>query len=296
MAVLKIGTCSWKYDSWRGLIYSDDKEINYLKEYSHVFETVEIDQWFWSLHGINKITLPKTETALTYKNSVNKNFQFTIKLPNSLTLTHLYQQSKDEPLVPNPHFLSGDLLAEFLNSIKPLKKNLGPLMFQFEYLNKMKMKSQYEFQGLFREFSNTFPAEFQFAVETRNPNYLNSKYFQFLRDQNLGHVFLQGYFMPDICEVYSAQKDFIKNFCVIRLHGADRKGIEQRTGGMWNQIVEPRDSELSRIAEMIIELLERKVDVYLNVNNHYEGSAPLTINKIKDLLTKSGSAPESLNG
>ena len=29
-----IGTCSWKYDSWRGIANSDPKEKNYLREYS----------------------------------------------------------------------------------------------------------------------------------------------------------------------------------------------------------------------------------------------------------------------
>ena len=35
---------------------------------------------------------------------------------------------------------------------------------------------------------------------------------------------------------------------------------------------------------MIKDLNSRDVDVYLNVNNHYEGSAPLTIEKIKKLI------------
>ena len=35
---------------------------------------------------------------------------------------------------------------------------------------------------------------------------------------------------------------------------------------------------------MIKELNDRSVDVYLNVNNHYEGCAPMTIEKIKKLL------------
>jgi uncharacterized protein YecE (DUF72 family) len=32
------------------------------------------------------------------------------------------------------------------------------------------------------------------------------------------------------------------------------------------------------------DLLGRGVTVYLNVNNHYEGSAPLTIERIRRLL------------
>ena len=80
--------------------------------------------------------------------------------------------------------------------------------------------------------------------------------------------------------VYSYFKDLIKDRVVIRLHGPDRKGIEEKSGGNWNKIIEPKDDELNRIIEMIKNLLSREVDVYLNVNNHYEGSAPLTIEKI----------------
>ncbi len=37
---------------------------------------------------------------------------------------------------------------------------------------------------------------------------------------------------------------------------------------------------------MITELQTKNIDVYMNVNNHYEGSAPLTIDKLKGLLQK----------
>jgi len=285
MSQLRIGTCSWKYDSWRGIVYSNEPKINYLREYSKHFNTVEIDQWFWSLHGINKVTLPKQDVVNSFRISVPEDFKFTIKIPNSISLTHLYRTEKSETLIPNPHFLSHDLLAEFINILKPMKDKLGPMMFQFEYLNKDKMKSQFEFQGLMREFVKHLPGGFEFSVETRNPNYLNEDYFQFIREHKLGHVFLQGYYMPPIFDIYKRFKDYIKGFAVIRLHGTDRHGIENRSGGEWNKILDPKDEELEKVVEMIAELLERNVDVYLNVNNHYEGSAPLTIQKIKKLLS-----------
>lgn len=50
---LHIGTCSWKYASWRGLVYSDAPHPNYLAEYARHYDTVEVDQWFWSLFGNN---------------------------------------------------------------------------------------------------------------------------------------------------------------------------------------------------------------------------------------------------
>jgi uncharacterized protein YecE (DUF72 family) len=51
MAELRTGTCSWKFPSWHGLVYSAPKGIDYLAEYAHHYNTVEIDQWFWSLFG-----------------------------------------------------------------------------------------------------------------------------------------------------------------------------------------------------------------------------------------------------
>ena len=52
----------------------------------------------------------------------------------------------------------------------------------------------------------------------------------------------------------------------------------------WNKIYINRDEELKDIVEMIKDLNSKGVDIYLNINNHYEGSAPLTIEKIKKLI------------
>lgn len=284
MAELKIGTCSWKYDSWRGMIYSDDPKINYLKEYSKHYNTVEVDQWFWSLFGVKKINLPEFHHVEAYRKSVYTDFKFSVKIPNSITLTHFYRKNKNEELKPNPHFLSEELTSEFLKTLEPLKENLGPLMFQFEYLNKQKMKSQQDFQIQFGNYIEKLDLSYQWGVEIRNPNYLNKTYFDFLREYKLIPVFLQGYYMPPIIELIPKFIDQLKDTVVIRLHGTDRKGIEERAGGKWNERIEPKDEELSKLVEIIAKLLDKDIDIYLNVNNHYEGSAPLTINKIKELM------------
>ena len=283
MTKLTIGTCSWKYDSWKGIIYPNDEKINYLKEYSKHYKTVEVDQWFWSLFNIVK--LPEKRDIDNYKESVPEDFKFTIKVPNSLTLTHYYSKNKTEPLRKNPYFLNLDLFEEFLNILKPLKEQIGSLIFQFEYLNKEKMNSLSLFQRQLHQFFTSLPPDLPpISIETRNPFYLNSSYFRFLNDLNLSHVFLQGYFMPPIVGIYNKYKDYIKGNTIIRLHGPDRSGIEKMSGENWNKIYINRDEELTDIVKMIQELQSRDVDVYLNVNNHYEGCAPLTIEKIKKLF------------
>jgi uncharacterized protein YecE (DUF72 family) len=92
----RIGTCSWKYDSWRGLVYPEGKEINYLQEYSKQFSTVEVDQWFWSLFK-GTVVLPKAEGVMTYARSVPPGFIFGIKVPNSITLTHQDKKKQGNP-------------------------------------------------------------------------------------------------------------------------------------------------------------------------------------------------------
>lgn len=256
-----------------------------LGEYSRQFNSVEIDQWFWSLHAVNRISLPKESDAKLYAESVPDDFRFTIKVPNSITLTHFYRKNKSEELKANPHFLSMELFEEFLSSLRPMKNKIGVLMFQFEYLNKEKMSNQIEFMERFEAFVQNAKNNFQIGIEIRNPNYLNKKFFEFLKSNNLSMVFLQGYYMPPIWEVFKIAKDLLISPVVIRLHGPDRGGIEEKTGNIWNQIVDPKDEELPKVAEIIRYLSEKRIDVYVNVNNHYEGSAPLTIRKLNEILS-----------
>jgi len=284
MPELRIGTCSWKYESWRGIVYSGTAGRNFLAEYAKKFRTVEVDQWFWSLHGPGRVTLPDPSTVSDYASSVPADFRFSIKVPDSVTLTHFRKKEKADALVPNPHFLSHELFSDFLGRIKPLGKTAGPLIFQFEYLNRLKMPSQKAFQESFGAFIRECPPGYLYCVEIRNPNYLNAEFFSFLEANGLYPVFLQGYYMPPVFDIYAKHAERIHGLAVIRLHGPDRLGIEERTGGSWDRITDPKDGELERIAGMVRGLLGRDVSVTLNVNNHYEGSAPLTIEKLGRLL------------
>ena len=153
-------------------------------------------------------------------------------------------------------------------------------MFQFEYLNKQKMENQSRFQEQFAHFLEQCPGEFSYAVEIRNPNYLNISYFKFLNDFKLGHVFLQGYYMPSIFDIFEKFSDLLVSPSVTRLLGPDRQGIEESSKEIWNKIIEDRSAEIEQLYDMINRLREKETDIYINVNNHYEGSAPITVQRI----------------
>ncbi len=209
MARLRIGTCSWKFPSWRGLVYPAWEGINFLESYARRYDTVEIDRWFWSLFGENRVALPNPADVEEYRRSVPDDFVFTVKAPNSVTLTHFYKKVKGEPLVENPHFLSPSLFSSFLSRLAPLGQTLGPVMFQLEYLNKQKMPSQYRFQEHFEGFLSQAPTRYRYGLEVRNARYLNQSFFEFLLRNRLHPVLLQGYWMPSITDVYANWRSLI---------------------------------------------------------------------------------------
>ncbi|MFW6289107.1 MAG: DUF72 domain-containing protein [Spirochaetota bacterium] len=291
MSILRFGTCSWKFPSWAGLVYSQPHRIDYLAEYARVYRSVEIDQWFWSLFAPDRIALPQTETVAGYLASVDEDFRFTIKAPNSVTLTHFSGRAGQKGRGPNPYFLSVELFVDFLERIAPMRPRTAAVMLQFEYLNKQKMSGLEEFCEKIDVFLTALRDRvdpWPIGIELRNPNFLESAYFDLLAAHRVPHVYCHGYYLPPAPGVYrraSAQLgDRLPGPGVLRLLGPDRSGIEKTTGKKWNAIVAPKDDELPAIADTTIDMLARGLDVYVNVNNHYEGSAPLTIEKLERLV------------
>jgi uncharacterized protein YecE (DUF72 family) len=282
MARLRVGSCSWKYPSWAGLVYSRTDGIDYLAEYARKYSTVEVDQWFWTLK-------PSPADVERYGAAVPEDFRFTIKAPNALTLVHAPGKKGAEP-VPNPRFLSIDVLGDFLAGLEPLRRQVGMVMLQFGYLNRKMMASPAAFLERLDRFLSEAPAGWPYAVEIRNATWLDRPFFELLRSRRAGAVLIQGYWMPPVAEVCDRAAALLEGPVVVRLHGPDRGGMEEKAGGSWDRIVEPRDAELETVAAMVRRLLKGGHDVFLNVNNHYEGSAPLTIGRIAALGLADGEA------
>lgn len=278
MGKVYIGTCSWKYPSWEGLVYSSREPANYLAEYAQRYKSVEVDQWFWSL-GKERAALPRPETVAEYDASAPSDFRFVVKCPNTLTLTHQYSK-KGDPLIPNQRFLDIEFFLKFIDTISLLIPKIGLLIFQFEYLNRDKLASKTVFNEKLASFFDSLPADLPYAVEIRNPRWIDAGWFDLLHEHHIAPVLLQGYWMDDVAKTLNQYGDKIGDTLCIRLHGEGREGMEERTGEDWSKIIRPKDEEIERITREVNELAETRKQIFINVNNHYEGSAPLTINKI----------------
>lgn len=276
-----LGSCSWKYPSWEKLVYSSSKPENYLAEYAQKYKTVEIDQWFWSL-GKKSYGLPNRNMVAEYNEATPSDFRFTIKCPNTITSSLAYRGGTE----PNQWFLHPEVFFQFLDRIEPLAPKLGLLMFQFEYLNKEKMHSRNQFLDRLDRFFSALPKNFPYAVEIRNPRWIDSSWFTFLQEHQVAPVLLQGYWMDDITSILHQYGSELGDVACIRLHGDNRKGIEKATGEDWSRIVTSRDHELSLLAPLLAKVAKEGRTLYINVNNHYEGSSPLTISKLETLINK----------
>jgi uncharacterized protein YecE (DUF72 family) len=253
-----------------GLVYSKKYRTaaEYLKEYAQKYRTVEVDSFFYRL--------PSEKDVSNYKMAVDDDFKFTIKAPQDITLTHTRVKEKGAALEPNTNFLSADFFSGFLERIAPLSKNITAIMLEFEYLRKEKMGSMDLFCKALETFIQQIPRAIPIAVETRNSNYLGEEYFSFLKEKELIHVFSEKQFLPPVTSLFQKYSSYLTDTVIIRLLGGDRAAIEEMTGENWVKIVDEKKEKLL-IVEMIKELLTQKKRVTLNVNNHYEGCAPLTI-------------------
>ena len=68
-----------------------------------------------------------------------------------------------------------------------------------------------------------------------------------------------------------------------RIHGGDRKEIEELAGN-GTKSYHQKMVIWKSLATMLADLRNRKIETFLYVNNHFEGSAPRTIARINDLL------------
>ena len=86
--------------------------------------------------------------------------------------------------------------------------------------------------------------------------------------------------MPPIGTVFETYRPATADFAVLWLHGGDRAAIEQDTGEIWNALVAPKPEGLAAAAAITREHIRKKIKTYINVNNHYEGSAPLSVDRL----------------
>ena len=202
-----IGTSSWKYAGWRGMLYDEARYIwrgkvaesrfekNCLSEYAEVFKTVCVDAAYY--------TFPSEKHLEGLASQVPSDFKFGFKVTDEITVRRF-------PNLPrfgiragkaNENFLNADLFNRaFLKPCESIRSNIGALMFEFSRFYPSDYEHGRDFVADLDRFLDNLPKGWPYAIEMRNRHWLAPEYFACLTKHGVTHVFNSWEAMPPVTE------------------------------------------------------------------------------------------------
>lgn len=280
-----VGTSSWKYPGWKGLVYHreyrSEKQFNdtCLEEYAETFTTVGVDHTYYAW--------PTEKGFEKYCAQVPTAFKFGLKVTEEITVVrypHLKRYGKRAG-TDNAGFLDPGLFREkFLGPLRPFKEHVGPLMLEFSQFHPGMVSSGSAFveklDGFFGALKDE--TEFSFAVEIRNAGWLKAPYFACLAKHGISHVFNSWTKMPTIEEQLAAAETFDAPSYVSRLLLQPGTKYEEAVEAFspYDKLVEPQPALRAGVMALIQRAQKMGKPAYVFVNNRAEGSAPLTIAEV----------------
>jgi uncharacterized protein YecE (DUF72 family) len=281
-----IGSSSWKYEGWLGQIYRRSNymsrgrfskkifEAECLREYAQTFQTVCGDFAFYQF--------PTEEYWRRLFDQAPPGFRFAFKVPEQITCKVFPGHARYGPQAgtENSSFLDSFLLHEsFLRPLDPYRDNIAVLIFEFGAFSQRSFPSVSEFIELLDPFLAGLPKHFRYAVEIRNPEFLEPRYFDCLRRHNVAHVYNAWSRMPELKYQIqlpeSVTADFIVSRALLRYGRSYENAVRLLTP--YGEVQDPNPEARSALRQMIEQARQRRLEAYIYVNNRLEGNAPATI-------------------
>ena len=280
------GTSSWKYPGWLGSIYTRERyftrgqfsqkkfEAECLREYAETFSTVCGDFAFYQF--------PSDDFWQRLFGRVPEHFRFAFKVPEQITCKVFPNHARYGPQAgcENEAFLDAMMFREmFLRPLERYGEKTALLIFEFGAFGRRSFEGLPDFLDRLDPFLNALPRNFRYAVEIRNPEFLEKDYFACLRSHGVAHVYNAWSKMPELRHQMAIPDSATANFLVSRAllrHGRvyeDAVGLFQP----YTHIQDPNPEARESMRVLIGRAREDKQLLFLFVNNRLEGNAPLTI-------------------
>lgn len=283
---IRLGTSSWSFPGWRGLVYSRAMSESALsreglREYTRhpLLRTVGIDRSFYA-------PIPD-EDLQRYASQLPEGFLACAKAGASVTAA-FGLGGRGQELTANRNFLSpavfiDEMLTPFARHFRPYA---GPFLLEFPPLPRGVTLSDREFADGLDHMLGALPTDFHYAVELRERRWLTTEYAQALRAHGASHVFNYWSRMPSLADQADIVAPESQPLTVIRLLLPPGARYEQQ-----REAFHPFDTlqapDLAMRAQ-VVALARRAVasarDVFILVNNKAEGSSPLTVMELARLL------------
>lgn len=305
-AGIYLGTSSWNFPGWQGLVWSPSSNTRTLADtglgaYSRypLFRTVGIDRAFY-----------RPLTAAHYRSwadQVPEGFRFLVKAPQSVTDAQL-RDARGRPVGPNPDYLhvqkSLDLFVGPV--LEGLADKAGPLVFEMATLPREAIASKAARQAASDAMAAFFDSLQQalgdkralLAVEMRTPRLMTRYWVNAMRPTGVRPVIglhprmpsvmrqiemLRFFDAPDVRQgAWSAAGDIVVRWS---LHA---RGTFSTLNELWKpfQRIQAADIVTREGVAWLMGLAARSgVRGFAVANNKAEGCAPLTMRAIAQSLT-----------
>jgi uncharacterized protein YecE (DUF72 family) len=287
-----IGTSSWKYPGWTGLLYDEQRylyrgkfaesrfERDCLEEYAQVFRAVCVDAGYYKF--------PSPEYIAKLCAQVPDGFRFAFKVTDEITARTFPSQPRHGKMAGqrNPHFLDADLFrAAFLASCERHREKIGVLMFEFSHFHPRDFDRGRDFVEMLDTFFSQLPPGWQYGVEIRNQTLLHPDYFTVLQRHGVAHVMNNWTRMPAVADQWRIPGVLSAgDFTAARFLLKPGRGYEQAVQSFspYNATKEVNEDARAAAAEVIRQRLNdaqrgKTRPSFLFVNNRLEGNALFTI-------------------
>jgi uncharacterized protein YecE (DUF72 family) len=252
-----IGCQSWGYDDW--VTKADGPTVFYprgtkqgemLEQYARLIETVEVDS---TAYGT-----PPASTFEGWLEKVPEGFTFSLKVPRLIT----HEYSLDDRALP--------VFDEFCERSLILGKHLGLILIQLP----ASFESNKANAQRLRTFIARLPERQRFALEFREPGWFVNWTFEELNEAGVALAMVEGPWV-DRQIMFDSMAHLQTAHSYIRLMG-------ERDLVKFDRVYRNRDEVIKQWAENLDRL--RPDDVFVYTDNHFEGHAPGTANKLKRML------------
>jgi uncharacterized protein YecE (DUF72 family) len=293
---IRLGTSSWFFPGWRGLVYEGVHPQTALSKkglaaYAQIplLRTVSLDRTFYA-----PIT---TIDYARYASQVPEHFSFVVKAP-ALVCDAVMRDEQGRGKVPNPHFLDPAIATrEFVvPCLEGLGAKAGPLVFQVSPLPRGLVEEAAIVTERLAAFFAALPKELGrrrpvYALELRNSELLTPRLMRMLGEQGVRYCVGLHDRMPEVERQDTALKaldggtpgDLVVRWNLHRgfLYQAAKQRYEP-----FDRLVDEDPQTRQILARMAARAFKADRKVWITANNKAEGSAPLSLLKLAEEIAR----------
>ncbi|ANB73828.1 hypothetical protein AYM40_16780 [Paraburkholderia phytofirmans OLGA172] len=279
-----LGTSTWSFPGWNGIVYGDDYSNSKLSREgltaygAHpLLKTVSIDRSFYQ-------ALTVTE-YLRYAQQVPEHFRFIVKAPMTITDATV-RAERGEPVSLNPCFLNAQMATdEFVTPcLEGLGAKAGALVFQLSPLPDQMLAQPAVFIERLAEFLTALPKLPEgtcYAIEIRDASLLTPRFIRSLKAAGVRYCVGIHARMPDPLRQAAALALLDGEPAgplIVRwsLHGGFKYEQAKAKYEPFNQLVDQDPATRAALAELAARYALAGQPVVIAINNKAEGSAPLS--------------------